>query len=493
MLIHNLIDKYRGISPTVKCAIWFTICNMIIRGISFISAPLFTRVLSEEEYGKLAVLNSYEAVLLILATWDIAPGAFQRGMIKYKDSLKLFWTTSQTLTTLITLSFAMVIYIGIYFFGFLEDISNIIWIGWFLYFFVQPANQCWIIYNRSEFKYKAPIIFSIIYSLLYFVIPYICVVYFGKTAEIKVVSSMIMSVIMYLPFYVRNANIKLIIKNINSAVEQVKFILKFQIPCIANSLSLVVLSSADRIMIGNLCGNEQVAYYTVAYTIAFVISVLQISINQVLTPWRYKKLDEKDYDAITKSTNGLLLCIGVLIILFVLIVPDGIRIFFPEKYYEAIWCVPPVSASIFFMLLYSIFVNVETYFNDTKYIMYIAIVCSAVNVILNYYAIKLFGYISCAYTTLISYLLFAILHFIFMSRICSQNSLKTKLFDKKIILGISLFIIFFTVFITLAYDSIFYRYIIFTIILTSCYVIRRRIKTFVFTYFVNTHKSKYEE
>ena len=342
MPIHNLIDKYRGISPTVKCAIWFTVCNIIIRGISFISAPLFTRILSEEEYGRLSVLNSYEAVLLILAAWDIAPGAFQRGIIKYKDSLRLFWTTSQTLTTLITFLFAVVIYIGIYFCGSLEGISNIIWISWFLYFLTQPANQCWIIYNRSELRYKAPVLFSIIYSLLYFVIPYVCVIYFGKTAEIKVVASMVMSVILYFPFYVRNANIKLIIENISSAVEQVKFILKFQIPCIANSLSLVVLSSADRIMIGNLSGNEHAAYYTVAYTIAFVISVLQVSINQVLTPWRYKKLDEKDYTAITKSTNGLLLCIGILIILFVLVVPDGIRIFFPEKYYEAIWCVPPV-------------------------------------------------------------------------------------------------------------------------------------------------------
>ena len=301
---------------------------------------------------------------------------------------------------------------------------------------------------------------------------------------------MVMSVILYFPFYVRNANIKLIIENISSAVEQVKFILKFQIPCIANSLSLVVLSSADRIMIGNLSGNEHAAYYTVAYTIAFVISVLQVSINQVLTPWRYKKLDEKDYTAITKSTNGLLLCIGILIILFVLVVPDGIRIFFPEKYYEAIWCVPPVSASIFFMLLYSIFVNIETYFNDTKYIMYIAVICSAVNVILNYYAIKIFGYISCAYTTLISYILFTILHFVFMSRICNKNSLNTKLFDEKIIVGISLFIILFTVFITLAYDSVFYRYIIFAIILSGSFIMRRRIKTFILTYFVSTHKSK---
>ena len=40
------MEKYRSIARPAKAAIWFTICSFILKGISFITVPIFTRIIS---------------------------------------------------------------------------------------------------------------------------------------------------------------------------------------------------------------------------------------------------------------------------------------------------------------------------------------------------------------------------------------------------------------------------------------------------------------
>ena len=47
----NITSKYRSLSVQAKAALWFTICSFLQKGISFITVPIFTRLMSTEEYG----------------------------------------------------------------------------------------------------------------------------------------------------------------------------------------------------------------------------------------------------------------------------------------------------------------------------------------------------------------------------------------------------------------------------------------------------------
>ena len=46
----NITSKYRSLSVQAKAALWFTICSFLQKGISFITVPIFTRLMSTEEY-----------------------------------------------------------------------------------------------------------------------------------------------------------------------------------------------------------------------------------------------------------------------------------------------------------------------------------------------------------------------------------------------------------------------------------------------------------
>lgn len=50
-IVSQIKNKYIGMSVPVKAAFWFTVCNFYQRGISMITTPIFTRMLSTDEYG----------------------------------------------------------------------------------------------------------------------------------------------------------------------------------------------------------------------------------------------------------------------------------------------------------------------------------------------------------------------------------------------------------------------------------------------------------
>ena len=227
-----------------------------------------------------------------------------------------------------------------------------------------------------------------------------------------------------------------------------------------HSLSYLVLSQADRIMIGNMVGKPQAGYYSIAYSIGNVITIFQTSLNQTLVPWRYQMLESENYESIRKVTNYLLFIFAVLIVLFVLISPELMIFLFSKEYSDSIWSVPPIALSVYFMFLYTIFVNIETYFEQTQYVMYVSVFCAIVNILLNYFAIPVLGYIACGYTTAISYILFSIGHYFFMNLIVKKKLGNVKIFDVNIIIFISLFLVISVLIVTFLYKYMTVRYII---------------------------------
>ena len=86
-MLKSISAKYSSLSRPARTALWFLICNMLLKGISFFSTPLFARLLPDEEYGQLTLFASYQQIVLIFATWEIFIGAYQKGIFKYKENI----------------------------------------------------------------------------------------------------------------------------------------------------------------------------------------------------------------------------------------------------------------------------------------------------------------------------------------------------------------------------------------------------------------------
>ena len=458
-MISKYISKFKNLQPTAKAAICFTICNLFLKGINLLTTPIFTRLISDYEYGTLSLFMSYEQFLLIFATWEISLGAYQKGIFKYKENLPFFTSSVQMFSNIITVGLFLILFVfkdTVYSFTGM-DIEVLFFV--FLFLMMQPAYQSFIIRKQASYDYWPVIFITTIYTFLNVIVPIVALNIFERTAKVKFCTSMIASVGVFLCFYLSNfKNYWKLVKNIQKVKEQWKFICSFQLPLVLHSLSFLVLGQADRVMIGKMVGNAQAGFYSIAYTLASIISIIQNSINQVLVPWCYRKMDEKAYPEIKKNTNYLLIGMGAIALGTILIAPELMKILYTEDYYEAVWSISPITVGVYFVFLYSVFVNIESYFSKTTYIMYVSVTCGILNVILNYLLIDVFGYVVCGYTTMVSYVAFAVGHYYFMRKVCKHEIPGVILFDLKKIILISIVVVALAIIIIFLYPYWMIRY-----------------------------------
>ena len=62
----KLLTKYRNMSVVAKAALWFTFATMLQKGISFLTVPVFTRIMQPDQYGMFNVYLSWISVLTII-------------------------------------------------------------------------------------------------------------------------------------------------------------------------------------------------------------------------------------------------------------------------------------------------------------------------------------------------------------------------------------------------------------------------------------------
>ncbi len=464
--IRKYINIYSNLSKPIKAAIWFTVCNFLLKGISFISAPIFTRLLSEAEYGKLSVYMSYEQLAVIFATWEIHLGAYQKGIFKYKDNIKSYTSSTLLVENIINCCFFSIIFI------FSKKVSEFtempLWILviLFIYILLMPAYQLWMIRKRTYYEYKSCVAITLLYSLISVIVPVLSLKNISATANIKFAATLISSSVINIIFFIpclRKRNIK------GNFKEYSRFNIGFSAPLVLHSLSFLILAQADRVMIKEFIGETEAAYYSVAYSLASAVVIFQNSIYQAIKPWQYNMLENGKASELKKNIMPILFFIAYLIVIFTLAAPEVFKVMFTPNYYEAIWCIAPIAAGVFFMFLYSLFVNIEEYYEKTKHVAFASVICSLVNIALNYIFINLFGYIAAAYTTLISYILLSIMHYMFMKKALLLSGTKENVVDIKKLLFISIAVVVISIGASALSDYLLLRFLILlVIIIVSC-------------------------
>ena len=425
----GLLDKYTKLPPSVRASVWFTICNILQKGISMITVPIFTRILTEEQFGVYSVYQSWYQIIFVFATLNLSNGVFNNGMIKYEDEKEKFISSMQGLTTTITL-FLLTIYLcSMDFWNNIFELSTILVLAMFFDFLVTPAMLFWSARQRFEFRYKKLVAVTLIMAVGSPVLGIATVLCTKYKAEARILSFAAVQIVIGIIFYLYN-NFK---GRCFYNKKFWRFALAFNIPLIPHYLSQSVLQQSDRIMINSMVGTDKAAIYSVAYSISTMMILVTAAINNSFIPYTYKKMKEKQYDEIKKNANILVVLVGICMFIVIAFGPEIVKIFAPPSYYEAIWIIPPVAVSVYFMFLYPLFGNIEFYFEENKYVAMASITGAIVNVVLNYLMIPIFGYIAAGYTTLFCYILFSAGHYIFMRKVSKKHIQDEKIYNIRFI------------------------------------------------------------
>ena len=167
---HNLFgllkEKYNKIPIPAKASIWFVVCSILQKGISLITIPIFTRIMTTEQYGQYSTFISWYSIIIIFTSLNLYYGVYNNAMIKYKDHRDEYTSSMQGLTMLLTI----IVYIVYLLFhrniNEFIDMTTLLVSLMFLKLLVAPSMEFWLVRNRFEYKYKMVVIITLAQTIL---------------------------------------------------------------------------------------------------------------------------------------------------------------------------------------------------------------------------------------------------------------------------------------------------------------------------------------
>lgn len=404
----------------ISSGIWFTISNFIVRSIGFITTPIFTRLLSKAEFGDFNNFTTWTGIILILTSLNLEASLI-RARFDYEEDLDAYSLSMISLSALSTLIFFA------FFNIFIEPLEQALAMNkieiraMFIYLLFYPAVAIFQNVERYKYKYKWTVFTSMTISIGSSLLSVVLVLTWENKLLARITGYIlpvaIIGVVLWVYYLVIGKKIRIIYW---------KYALPFTLPFIPHLLSMYLLGSMNKVMIKQICGSEELALYSLAYTVGTLITVLVTSMNNAYSPWLGEQLSKKNYESIKKFSIPYILFFTYFACGVALITPEILYIMGGTSYMNAKYVMPPITAGCLMQFIYCMYVNVEQYEKKTIGMAMASVIAATLNYFANLFLIKRFGYIAAGYTTYFGYFILLLMHMYLVKKIG-----KSHVYDNK--------------------------------------------------------------
>lgn len=448
------IKKDAVSKKALKAGGWYTVSNFLLKAVGFITTPVFTRTLSKAQYGEYTNYNAWLSIVAIIVTLEMS-SCVVRGRYDFEEDFDAFLSSIIAFGSVITLGFYLIVNIFMQYFVQILDMKPVYIHLMFLNVMISPALSIMQAKHRILQKYKSFVFVAVGTTVSSTLISLLCVLNMEDKLFGRIFGMTVPLLVVYFGAYIlMMARGRCLYK-----AEYWKYAFAFCIPLVPHLLSNTILGSSDRIMIKHICGTEDAAIYSVAYSCGMIITILFTSLNQAWEPWLFDRINSKDFDSIRHYSKFYLLFFVMLVMGSILVAPELIYIMGGKDYSAAVYAIPPVMTGYGCKFAYTFYVNIEKFEKKTAYISTGTLAAAGLNVVLNLIFIPVFGYIAAAYTTLAGFFALVFFHYI----ICKKQKL-TAMYDNVFIFVTVVLMILTGVLCQILYENMLIRYSVIAVI-----------------------------
>ena len=417
-----------------KSGVWYTTSNFLVKGIGFITTPIFFFFLSKSEFGLYNNYVSWLAIFSILVTLHL-DSTLISARYDYESKFDEYIYSVLSLSTLSAIVWLLLVNIFSDVFVSFLGMDQVYINAMLVYLIFLPAVTLFQTRERYLFEYKKTVASSLFIAVGTALISVFLVVNMRNKLAGRVIGSIIPTVILgfflYLYFIKKGKRIDL---------KYWKYALPVCLPFIPHLLSLTFLNSTDRVMINRWCGAEDTAIYSLAYTCGSMVTMLLTSMNSAFAPWLGEKLNSGSHDEIRKFSRVYILGFSFLAIGIMSVAPEILLILGGQAYSEAKFVMTPIAMGCVCQFIYTMFVNIEQFKKKTFGMALASMTAAIINLGLNYIFIPKVGYLAAAYTTLVGYLVLLVIHMFLVYRLKLSNVYDYRMivFTIFIMLGITI-------------------------------------------------------
>lgn len=458
-----MLQKIRKIPVGVRAAIVYTLASVFSRGLSMITVPIFTRIMTSEQIGVVNVYNSWYSLISVVATLSLTSGGFQAAMKDYPEERDQYQSSVLTLTSLMAVLMAIIYFIFPGFWNSVLDLNMPLMILMLISFLVVPAQDFWLLRQRYEFRYKSVGLISVITALIGTILAVVIVINLNNSGSAWVVEGRLYATKSVIILVSAILWLKLMLKGKSYFnVKFWKYSLAFSLPLIGNAIAGQVLNVSDRIMIRKMVSESAVGIYGTLFTVSSIFTMVWTAINASFVPYLFQNF-EKKRKKVNQISLSLMASYGIIAIAVTFMAPEIVRIMATEEYYEAIYIMPPIAAGIFLTCVSNMYSNILIYHKKPKYIMIASISAALVNIVTNYILISEFGYMAAAYTTLLSHIILAFVQAYFARRVHKKITGENRIYSDYFVMLLAIITVILTLTGLFFYKTYILRYIVIVI------------------------------
>ncbi len=393
--------------------------GIFTRALSFISVPIFTRLLLPNEYGILAIFSSIISIFDILLGFNIR-GAVARYYYEKSNDFAEFLGSNLLLILFFNFFAISLIYlIKDSIANFFVIISYLFLIAILISAFTIPCEM-YLAYLQASKQSKKFSLISINKGILSLIVSIIWVYLLKENRYYGQVYSSLLITTVFAVYMIYNL-VKL--SKLNFKLEHIKYSIRFGVPLIPHAFSGFILAFFDRIIINQLTGSLNTGLYSFAYNVGTVMHIVAMAMNKSWVPIFYQNMANEDFKKIDNLAYNYSKYIYFAAIGLILFSKEIVSLMAAEEYHTALPVVPIIVIGYVGVFLSTLYASYSFYRKKTGLISLATLFAGGINIGLNYWLIPIYGYVAAAYTTLVSYFLLFLFQFLNVKYILKEKDI----------------------------------------------------------------------
>jgi O-antigen/teichoic acid export membrane protein len=393
-----------------KSSAIYTITTILQNGIALFLLPLYTRYLTPDDYGILAVVNSINGFLTIFLMLSLH-GAMTRFYFDYRfepEKLKAFWGTILTFILIFSMGAGglLILFGQILFKPVIGEIPfwPFVALGIGVVMF-QPFFSIYLGLLQTREQAKKYAIFSLTQFIINLALAISLVVFAGWGAEGPLTATLITAVLFFIvAIYALREDIQLGISK-----PYLKEALRYSLPLVPHSLASQISNTTGKLFLNYLVNTGSAGLYNVGFIFGSIIGVVSDGINKAYVPVSMGILSTNKREELDHLKNIVLFLVvmycllGTVISLFS---KEAIFILTTEAFYKSYVIVPFLA--FYFVLggIYYVLVNILFFVKRaTKFVAIGTGIGAVSNILLSWLLIPRYGLFGAAAATMFAQLI----------------------------------------------------------------------------------------
>lgn len=405
--------------------------------IIFLLLPIYTRLLSTKEFGKIELVLSYSNLLLPILSFLMCEAVFRLAMGKREEEKQKYFTTYLIFGNItILLSFIIIYFINkIFVINFQIDIKVLFLILIVMFNYEYLKQFLKVLDFVKEYSFLG-IIYTLLYTCLNLYLIKVNGIY-GYFESIIVTNILLIFLVIAFFKIFKFFNIKFF------DVDIIKEGIVYVIPLIPTSLIWWTINLSNRIILKHFYSLEYLGIYSVSSKFALILSTI---FTIFYSSWQISAIREREkkgyknfYKTVFKIIE-IILTIAVILLLFLL--QYFYKYIIGKEYIVALKYISILMFGTIFSN-FSSFIGVNyVVFKRTKNAFYTGIFAASLNLILNLLLIPTLGILGACISNFLAYLLFFVLRKVDSKKIV-ELEISTKYLVFYIVWSLSIVVLFY--------------------------------------------------